>query len=157
MSASNFRDCLPLRGRWLAYLLNGLAVGLWLTAAVELIRPRYHVTPVKGPVGAAKTQIGSFKTALELYRVDHGGEVPTTQKGLLALIRPPTHGSDPCWKGPYLNDVTDLPLDPWHHTYVYASPGPRGAPYLIMSYGADGRPGGVEQASDLTNIRRQSQ
>lgn len=149
---------LPLRGRWLGYFWRGLLRGLLAWCLVWTLGivfgPRSFLPVPKGQVGAARTQIGNFKTALELYRMDHGGKVPTTRQGLLTLIRPPANGSDPHWKGPYLNDVTSVPLDPWRHPYVYASPGPHGEPYLVLCYGADGKAGGSDEAEDLSNIKR---
>lgn len=105
-------------------------------------------------MGAARTQIGNFKTAIELYRIDHGGKPPTTVQGFSILIRQSYTVPDPHWFGPYLNDLTRVPRDPWGHAYVYSSPGPNGEPYLILSYGADGKPGGEGEAEDLTNVKR---
>ena len=33
-----------------------------------------------------------------------------------------------------------MPRDPWGNEYKYTSPAPNGAPYEIISYGADGKP-----------------
>lgn len=147
---------LPLQGVWLhTFVVFGGFFGVpalvtWLFVS---LMPSSFRTP-RGPVGAARTQINNFKTALELYRVDHDGHVPTTRQGLLALIRPPASGSDPRWKGSYLNDVTSVPYDPRGHPYVYASPGPDGEPYLILSYGADGKTGGIAENEDITSVKR---
>lgn len=157
MSEYDVEQWLPLRGRWLRYFWSGLLRGFlalcFLWSLCLMSNPGMRQTE-KGQPGAAKTQIGNFKTAIELYRLDHNGKPPTTQQGLLALIRPPTNGSDPRWKGPYLNDVTDVPLDPWQHAYVYSCPDPEEVPYLIVSYGADGKPGGLDQAEDISSVKR---
>ena len=44
-----------------------------------------------------------------------------------------------------------VPLDPWGHPYVYASPGTHNNDIDLMSYGKDGRPGGTGESADLTN------
>jgi general secretion pathway protein G len=147
---------LPLQGVWLETFMRfarffGIpALGMWLFVAMM---PSSFRTP-RGRVAAAKVQINDFKTALELYRLDHGGKAPTTRQGLRALLRPPRGKSDPRWKGPYLNDLTSVPLDPWRHPYVYASPGPNGASYLVLSYGADGKAGGSGEDEDLSSLKR---
>lgn len=98
---------------------------------------------------AAKTQIGAFKQALLLYKTDTG-QFPTQRQGLDALLRKPTAAPVPRnWRGPYLNDVRIIPIDPWGNPYQYQSPGPKDDPYLITSYGNDSRPGGKEFAADI--------
>lgn len=65
----------------------------------------------------ARTQINSFKQALDLYRMDVGS-YPSEQEGLQALINPPTSAANPAkWRGPYLKDA--IPLDPWDSPYIY--------------------------------------
>lgn len=156
MSKVHFEEWLPLRGVWLHTL--GVFARYFLVPAILVylfceMMPRSHFGVPTGHVGTEKTQIANFKTALELYRVDHGGKVPTTRQGLRTLIRTP-HNSDPLWKGPYLNDVSQVPLDSWNNPYVYQSPGPHGEPYLITSYGADGKPGGEGFNEDLQSAKR---
>jgi len=99
----------------------------------------------------AKAQIKNFEAALDLYRLDNG-EYPSTEQGLQALIEKPTTGKIPCcWReGGYLKNVSKIPKDPWNHDYVYLCPGTKG-PYDIISYGADGEPGGEGKNADITN------
>jgi general secretion pathway protein G len=82
---------------------------------------------------AAKIQIQSFSSALELLYLD-AGRYPTTAEGLIGLAKP-TSGVR-AWNGPYLKDGS-VPNDPWGKPYVYRSPGVR-APYEITSYGLKG-------------------
>ena len=49
--------------------------------------------------------------------------------------------------GPYLRTGL-VPNDPWGHPYIYRSPGEHGA-YDIISYGADGQPGGEGNDADI--------
>lgn len=134
-------------------LIELLVVLVILALLVGLVAPRFMQQAKKGQVGAAKAQIGSFKTAIELYRVDHNGQPP---QDLQDLISAPSTSSDGGgqWKGPYLNDVSSVPMDPWGHPYVYNVPGPNGMDYEIISYGEDGREGGTGDAEDLSNIKK---
>jgi general secretion pathway protein G len=98
---------------------------------------------------AAKIQIESFESALDLYYLDLG-RYPTSSDGLVALVQRP--GSVLEWNGPYLKGGV-VPNDPWGHPYVYRSPGER-VPYEIVSFGADGQEGGTGTAADITSIQR---
>lgn len=93
---------------------------------------------------AAKLQIESFGTALDLYYLDVG-RYPPASDGLNALVRRPS-GVE-IWNGPYLKGGA-VPADPWGHAYVYRAPGER-APYEITSLGADGHEGGTGSGADI--------
>lgn len=54
---------------------------------------------------------------------------------------------NPRWDGPYL--PKDVPLDPWGNPYVYKKPGDAGKAYDLLSYGADGAPGGEDNDADI--------
>ena len=49
---------------------------------------------------------------------------------------------------PYLNNPNDL-LDPWGNPYVVLIPGEVNYDFDIVSYGADGQPGGEGEDSDI--------
>jgi general secretion pathway protein G len=96
----------------------------------------------------AKVDMAALDTALKLYKLDNG-EYPTTEQGLRALIEPPDKegGSDNWKKGGYL-EKQSLPKDPWGRDFIYLSPGSHGD-YDIISYGADGVPGGEDKNKDI--------
>ena len=98
---------------------------------------------------AAKIQIESLSSALDLYYLDVG-RYPTSSEGLVALVRRP--GSTAAWNGPYLKGGL-VPADPWGNPYVYRSPGEHGT-YDIISYGSDGTEGGTGAAADITSWTR---
>ncbi len=96
----------------------------------------------------ARVQIETFRTALDLYKLDNGS-YPTTEQGLQALISPPTVGKLPRkWReGGYIGK---LPKDPWLNDYAYLSPGLHGD-FDIMSYGDDNEPGGEGKDADVNS------
>ncbi|MBN1907923.1 MAG: type II secretion system major pseudopilin GspG [Deltaproteobacteria bacterium] len=96
----------------------------------------------------ARTQIATFKTALDLYRLDNGS-YPTTDQRLDALVSPPTVGKLPRkWReGGYMPKI---PKDPWGNEYVYLSPGDNGE-FDIISYGDDNEPGGEGKDKDVNS------
>lgn len=87
---------------------------------------------------AALSQISSLASALDAYRLDVG-QYPDSLEGLVRNI-----SSRSTWNGPYLRG--DVPRDPWGNEYVYSS---QGRDFSIMSYGADGRPGGEGNDADI--------
>jgi general secretion pathway protein G len=98
---------------------------------------------------AARIQIESFSSALDLYYLDVG-RYPNTSEGLGALVQRP--GGQQSWNGPYLKGGA-VPTDPWGASYVYRSPGQHGA-YDLVSLGADGQEGGTGPAADIASWKR---
>lgn len=129
-------------------LIEMMIVLVIIGIIAAVVVPNVIGRPDEARVTVAKTDIRSIGSALELYRLDNR-EYPTTQQGLLALAKEPTLSPRPAnWaKGGYLPQV---PVDPWGHDYVYRSPGENGR-YDIISFGADGKPGGDGVDSDLSN------
>ena len=114
-----------------------------------LVGPRVLNYLTESKAKAAKIQIESFGSALDLLFLD-AGRYPTTSEGLTALVQRP--GNLNGWNGPYLKGGI-VPADPWGNPYLYRAPGQRGS-YDIVSYGADGQEGGTGTASDITSWTR---
>ena len=97
---------------------------------------------------AAKSDVqGSLSTALDIFEQDTGA-YPTTEQGLLALIKAPEEV--PGWRGPYLK-ADAVPTDPWGGEYVYKAPGDHEPlPYDLASYGRDGKEGGGDDVANYT-------
>jgi len=104
----------------------------------------------------AITDIHMLETALDLYAADNGNP-PTNEQGLDSLIRKPTSNPAPRnWNGPYIKNRRTVPKDPWQNEYVYLCPGQLNPDsYDLISYGADGRPGGEDDDADITNAEEQ--
>jgi general secretion pathway protein G len=124
--------------KWYIVAVLGLIVCIAAMLGVQLNTVEYSTR-----VLTARAQINGFMGALDAYKSDTGG-YPSTEEGLAALrIRP---RSVPDWQGPYLR--SDIPRDPWGREYIYNFPGAHGPGPDIVSYGADGRPGGKGENSD---------
>ncbi len=91
---------------------------------------------------AAVADMNNMRTALSMYEVDNG-KYPTSDQGLQALLQKPGGAPEPKnWKGPYLQNMTEVPKDPWGNPYLFLSPGnknPTG--FDLFSAGSDGAPG----------------
>lgn len=130
-------------GFTLLELLIVIAI-LGLLGTLTAIQLSSYLGRAKGDT--AKLQVDQLVAALDLYRIDVG-RLPTGEEGLGALLQSPAGAAN--WRGPYLRKV-EATLDPWGRAYLYRRPGERGE-YDVMSYGADGRPGGTGEDADVSN------
>jgi len=126
-------------------LVEMLVVITIIGLIMGLIGPRVLNYLSESKVKAAKIQLQSFASALDLFYLD-AGRFPSAAEGLAALVqRTPGVAA---WNGPYLKGGT-VPSDPWSHAYLYRAPGDHG-PYDIVSYGSDGQEGGSGVAADIS-------
>jgi len=130
-------------------LIEILVVITIIALIMSLVGPRVLNYLGESKVKAAKIQIQSLGSSLDLFNLDTG-RYPTTAEGLTALVQSP--GTIASWNGPYLKGGL-VPNDPWGNAYVYRSPGEHG-PYDIMSYGSDGQEGGTGTAADIVSWAR---
>jgi len=125
-------------------LIEMLVVVTIIALFAALVVPKMLGRADQARVTSARAQINAFGTALGAFKLDTS-TFPTSEQGLAALrTRPPNM---PLWNGPYLPQ--DVPLDPWKRAYVYKYPGEHGDEPDIMSYGADGQPGGESNDADI--------
>ncbi|HEU4557100.1 MAG TPA: type II secretion system major pseudopilin GspG [Longimicrobium sp.] len=131
-------------------LIEIIVVIVVIAVLATLVAPNVfrHVDSARD--ATARSQVEMLGAALDAYRLDLG-RYPSTEEGLAALVRAPAGADAARWKGPYLRR-NNLPVDPWTHPYQYTSPG-RANPggYDLLSYGADGRPGGEGENADITS------
>jgi general secretion pathway protein G len=129
-------------------LIEILVVVAVLAVLAALVAPNVfsHLGTAKD--AAARSQMEMLGAALDAYRLDNG-RYPTSAQGLEALrSAPPFEPRPRNWREPYLRRA--VPLDPWGNPYVYLSPGeanPNG--YDLLTYGADGVPGGEGENADI--------
>lgn len=131
-------------------LVEIMVVMIIIGILAALVAPRLISRIDSAKAMDAKVQIKNFETALRLFKTDNGF-YPSTEQGLEALISPPASGAIPehYRTGGYL-EKRNIPQDPWGHYYIYISPGAKGD-YDIITYGADGQPGGEGYNADITN------
>jgi general secretion pathway protein G len=135
----------PRHGEQGFTLVEMLVVITIIGLIMGLIGPRVLNYLSESKVKAAKIQMQSFSSALDLFELD-AGRYPSTSEGLAALVRR-TPGVA-AWNGPYLRGGK-VPEDPWNNPYIYRAPGEHGA-YDIVSLGSDGQEGGSGAAADIS-------
>ena len=125
-------------------LIEIVIVIVILVTLASIATPMYLNHVSKSNIGAAKTQIKNFESAIQQYKLDNK-EYPNELKDLIE-----NPGLD-SWKKPYLN-ISALPKDPWGNDYQYRCPGEGdGREFEVFSYGADGAPGGEGDDADIFN------
>jgi general secretion pathway protein G len=131
-------------------LIELLVVLTILGLLAAIVMPRLFGRGEEAKVTAAKVQIRVLEDSLHQFEVDNGF-YPDTEQGLDALVHEPTVGRPAShWRaGGYLEKGT-VPKDPWGNAYVYLCPGTHGD-FDLLSYGADGEPGGEGKFADITN------
>jgi general secretion pathway protein G len=127
-------------------LIEMMVVVTIIALFAALVLPRMLGQADRARKTAARAQINAYMTALGSYKLDTG-VFPTTEQGLQALRSKPESVSN--WQGPYLQK--EIEPDPWGHAYIYRYPGEHGDEPDIMSYGADGQPGGDGINADIAS------
>jgi len=127
-------------------LIEMLVVVTIIALFAALVLPRMMGQADKAKRTAARTQIAQYLTALGTYKLDTG-VYPTSEQGLAALRAKPESVNN--WQGPYTQK--ELEPDPWGHPYIYKFPGEHGDDPDIISYGADGAPGGEGINADIVS------
>ena len=112
-------------------------IGLLATLVVPNVVDKLFVANEK----VAITDIMSIKQAIDTYAIENNGRFP---ESLEALVTPDSSGRT------YLDQET-VPTDPWGNEYIYEPPA-GGQKLRILTYGADGVPGGEGKDRDIDNV-----
>jgi general secretion pathway protein G len=123
-----------------------IAIVMILTGTVGFIAFRYIDQARRV---SAQTQIETYGLALSSYFIDNL-IYPAQDQGLEALWSKPNLDPIPQnWNGPYIDRQPES--DPWGNPFIYEVPGPNGLPFAVISYGADGLPGGEGNDADISS------
>lgn len=132
-------------------LIEIMVVVVIIGILIGLVAPNILSRVDESRVTAARTDITTLESALEMYRLDNH-HYPTTDQGLQALIAKPNGSPEPRnWNSQGYLKKGKLPKDPWGNDYRYISPGSDRRAFEIYSMGADGREGGEGYDADLFN------
>lgn len=151
---------LVLKGRKKGFTLIEMLIVIIIGLLASLIVPRLLSKLSESKEKITKDQISMLSTALDLYKADVGS-YPNTKDELEALVKKPNDIPNSLCKGPYLKNG-QLPKDPCDHPYHYFGPDSDitqklakeypSTEYIIISYGADNKPGGKGEDGDISNL-----
>ncbi len=119
-------------------LMEVLLVLAILGVIMAMVLPNLMGKQKQANIDATRLSIHGIEQSLKMYALDHDGEFPTTAEGLNVLIT--ANGADKKWKGPYLDNSSAVPTDPWGNPLQYQYPGTHntaGTKPDIWSYGPD--------------------
>lgn len=88
---------------------------------------------------AAKGDIASYGTAIDLFALDHNDKLPQSLQDLTSGKR---------------QYVRELNKDPWGNEYVYKS---QGAKYEIFSAGPDGQAGSADDVTSSSSLEEETE
>jgi general secretion pathway protein G len=100
----------------------------------------------KARVTTTKATLKNLHETVNMFKMDTG-RYPTEEEGLLALIEQPTDVEG--WSPNGYLESTKIPQDSWKHDFVFQLNPESGKPFVIISYGADGKEGGEGYDTDL--------
>jgi len=112
-----------------------------------LVVPRLFGRIGQAKQSAAVANAATLASSMQQFILDCAGP-PPPGSSLDVLITCPS-GIDPtAWKGPYVQNKSAL-LDPWGKPFMLQIPGKQNFDFDIVSYGADGQPGGDGDNADI--------
>jgi len=127
-------------------LIELLVVMMILGLLAGLVGPRVLKYLGGAKTDTARLQISELSVGLDLFHLEVG-RYPTTQEGLVALVKAPNGVES--WQGPYFKK-NDIPVDPWGNPYRYRYPGEY-AEYDLYSLGQDNADGGEGPDLDVVS------
>ena len=130
-------------------LIEIMVVVVILGILASIVVPKLLNRPDEAKITKAQLDIKGLEESLGMFKLDNGF-FPSTEQGLSALVSIPETGRIPS-KYPDGGYLKKVPLDPWEGNYLYLSPGPHSKDYDIISYGADGEPGGEGIDADINS------
>jgi general secretion pathway protein G len=121
-------------------LLEIIVVVTIIALLATLVAPKLLKNVGKTKVKVATNEVASIAQQVNLYLLDNGLSRPPDDLELPALAQ----GSDA-----YLREK-DL-IDPWGNSYQLIVPGVENSDFDVISYGANGDPGGEGEDKDIVN------
>ena len=112
---------------------------------IAFVAPRMYKGLGNTKRDIARSKMAIIESALEIFYIDCG-RYPASEEGLEVLLEAPSELEEQ-WNGPYLKRSSLN--DPWENPYIYEEEGSINVgSYDIVSWGADGEPGGLEGSED---------
>jgi len=127
-------------------IIEVIVIVVILGVIAAVIAPRLIGRIGQSKQSVAKTNAKSLANQVLAFTADHGKlESGATVR---VLFERPSNVTEGNWN-PYVNSLDDL-KDPWGKEFVLVVPGQKNIDFDIVSYGANGQPGGESEDADIT-------
>ncbi len=127
-------------------LVEIIVVIVILGVLATVIAPRLIGRVGQAKHSTASANASSLATAVKTFMIDSGKKPDGSS--LDFLLKRPGDIDESGWRGPYI-DNADMLKDPWGRTFMIVVPGEKNPDFDIVSYGADGKPGGTGEDEDI--------
>ena len=127
-------------------LVELMAVLLIIALLAGLAASNFMSQIDKAKVKTTKADLVTLRNAVMTFKMDTG-YYPSEEAGLEELVVEPMD-LDGWAPGGYLQE-TVVPKDAWKNEFVYLLNPESGKPFVIISYGADGKEGGEDYDADI--------
>jgi general secretion pathway protein G len=131
-------------------IMEVLVVIVIIGILAAAVAPRVFSRVGKSKQAVAKSNVETLANGVRTFMLDHGSLEPGADISIL-WERPSNIAEDKF--EPYV-DNADALLDPWGNTYVLNVPGVFNKDFDVVSYGADGQPGGEGESADIINGKK---
>ncbi len=140
------------RGRRAGFtMIEAIVVIVIIGVIAAMIAPRLIGRIGQGKRAVAQNDIATLFSQVQLYEADCGPL--EAGSSLSVLMQRPSSVDEGKWHGPYLQNEEQL-KDPWGNPYQLIVPGQVNADFDIVSYGADGQPGGEGDNKDIVSGKK---
>ncbi len=126
-------------------IIEVIVIVVILGVLAAVIAPRLLNRIGQSKQSVAKSNAATLATQMKLFMADHGQ--PESGAGIEVLWERPSNVAEANYS-PYV-DNPDMLNDPWGRKYLLVLPGARNIDFDIVSYGADGQPGGEGENADV--------
>jgi general secretion pathway protein G len=126
-------------------LVELMAVLLIVALLAGLAAKSFMGQTEKAKVIATKADLKTLHAAVNMFKLDTG-RYPSEDMGLIELVEEPTDVTG--WNPEGYLESTEVPQDAWDNDFIYMLNPESGKPFVIISYGADGKEGGEENTPD---------
>lgn len=129
-------------------IIEVIVIVVILGVIAAVIGPRLIGRIGQSKQAVAKANASSLATQIKLFAADFG--MPEPGAGITILWEKPGSIDETAWrgKGPYVNNQQEL-LDPWGNPFELRIPGEKNVDFDVISFGADGQPGGEGENADI--------
>lgn len=126
-------------------IIEVIVIVVIIGVIAAVIAPRLIGRIGQSKQSVAASNAASLANAMKMYFLDHGK--PDAGATINILWERPSSVAEASWK-PYVDSAKAL-NDPWGRPFVLVIPGTVNFDFDIVSYGADGRPGGADEDADI--------